>query len=323
MGRLNALVTGALAGAGAMYFFDPQYGRRRRALLNDQINRLSNEVADAFDVATRDLGNRVHGTMAEASSLLASDRPPDDVLVQRIRSKLGRWVSHPSAIEVDAADGQVVLRGPVLMNEVQSLVQAVRWMHGVRHVDNQLEVHDRPGDVPGLQGEGRHAASECGMMQANWSPGIRLAAGAIGGLLMANCFARRSGSSMLCGTIGLGLFTRAMAGSRWLRDVDRFGSGQRTSGVTGSQSESGESSTTDSRSWSRPSLAHEQEQGSEQQLSQATAGYGPSTTRLSEAAPFTGSRLPESDDIREPAPAWPASTNSQPSTGAGERTPPM
>lgn len=65
MGSLNAFLTGGMLGAGAMYLFDPEQGRRRQALLGDQFRRLSHETAEGLDVAWRDLGNRARGTVAE------------------------------------------------------------------------------------------------------------------------------------------------------------------------------------------------------------------------------------------------------------------
>jgi hypothetical protein len=65
MGRFNSFINGALVGAGALYFFDPQLGRRRRALLEDQLRRFSRQATDGLDAALRDLNNRAQGTVAE------------------------------------------------------------------------------------------------------------------------------------------------------------------------------------------------------------------------------------------------------------------
>jgi hypothetical protein len=44
-----------------MYFFDPQLGRRRRALLQDRIQTLPHDVARMTGGCSRDLQNRVQG----------------------------------------------------------------------------------------------------------------------------------------------------------------------------------------------------------------------------------------------------------------------
>jgi hypothetical protein len=116
---LQTLLTGGLLGAGAMYFFDPQQGRRRQALLEDQCRRLSRETTEGLDAAWRDLGNRARGTIAQ----------------------------------------------------------------------------------PGI-----HAFSK-------WTPGTRLLAGGVGGLLMANCLVRRDLSSLLMGTLGFSMAMCAMSAS--------------------------------------------------------------------------------------------------------------
>src|SRR4030095_3894924 len=70
-------------------------------------------------------------------------------------SKIGRVVSHPAAIEVASQDGCVVLSGPVLASEVDPLLSAAQSVQGVCGVENRLEVHEQPGKISALQGEGR------------------------------------------------------------------------------------------------------------------------------------------------------------------------
>jgi hypothetical protein len=48
----------------------------------------------------------------------------------------------------------VRLCGPILSHEVSALLSAVESVAGVRNVDNQLEPHDQPGNIPSLQGGG-------------------------------------------------------------------------------------------------------------------------------------------------------------------------
>lgn len=44
--RLKTLLTSLGLGAGMMYFFDPEQGNRRRALVRDKANSLVNNVDD-------------------------------------------------------------------------------------------------------------------------------------------------------------------------------------------------------------------------------------------------------------------------------------
>ncbi len=211
MGKLNAILTGAVVGAGAMYFFDPRLGNRRRTLAQDQFRRLSRKATAGLDAAIRDLGNRAQGLVAEAEAMAFRRSVSDDVLCQRVRSVAGRHMSNVSALEVDAADGCVTLCGPILASEAPGLIAAVRWTRGVRSVDNQLDVHGARGDIAALQGQDRRPGSSIDVLQENWTPGTRLIAGTVGSLLLANCAAcRGSLGSLLLGTVGLGLVTRSL-----------------------------------------------------------------------------------------------------------------
>jgi uncharacterized membrane protein len=64
MKRRTALLTGLL-GAGLMYFADPVAGRRRRALIRDQLVHLGRKTNRAFEMTRRDVSNRVRGLQSE------------------------------------------------------------------------------------------------------------------------------------------------------------------------------------------------------------------------------------------------------------------
>jgi hypothetical protein len=159
MGKITSFVYGAAIGAGLMYLYDPAMGNRRRALLRDQWTRLGNVTQDTSGDVTNDLGNRLRGLVAEIQGRLSPQQVPDDVLEARVRSNLGRVVSHPGAITVTANDGRVMLSGPVLAAEAPRLLASSRLVRGVKSVDNQLDVHEAPDSVPGLQGSTPAAAA--------------------------------------------------------------------------------------------------------------------------------------------------------------------
>lgn len=198
-----------LAGLGLMYLLDPERGKRRRALLGDKLLRSADAAGDALGTTGRDLRNRTRGVFAEARSLVSRSRVSDEVLVERVRSKLGRVVTHPSSIEVDARDGRVKLSGPVLAREVEELLSCVSSVRGVDEVENRLEVHKQAGDTPGLQGGGRPPERRFELMQENWSPTARLFAGAAGGGLAAWGAKRRGAAGSALAIFGLGLLARA------------------------------------------------------------------------------------------------------------------
>lgn len=210
MNRFTNLLTGAGLGAGLMYLLDPDRGNRRQALIRDQLRHAVSKTSRGADAAFRDAQHRIYGTFAEARGLLTKDDATDDVLVSRVRSKMGRYVTHPSAIEVAAHNGLVTLRGPVLAHEADDLLCAAKSVRGVREVVNQLEVYDSPGNISALQGEGERWGEPSEWMQTYWAPTTRVVAGALGGALMINCLARRTPAAILLGTAGFGLMLRAM-----------------------------------------------------------------------------------------------------------------
>ncbi|MGH7768321.1 MAG: SRPBCC family protein [Candidatus Binatia bacterium] len=221
------LLSGLGLGAAFMYVFDPQQGRRRRALARDKALRARHKLADAVGTTSRDLKNRAQGLAAEARSLLSREQPRDEVLAYRVRSKLGFLVSHPSAIDVDVQDGTVILSGPVLKHEVDRLLKGVGAMRGVKKVDNRLEAHESAGGVPGLQGAARQPVGERpDILQTQWSPATRLLTGAAAGGVVL--FGRRFGSVIgsASAVLGAGLLARALTNME-LRRLVGVGAGRR------------------------------------------------------------------------------------------------
>ncbi len=74
MGKLLTVLGGIGTGALLMYLFDPNGGRRRRALIRDKAVGLSNDVTDAIEGKAKDLRNRAKGFAHEAKSLVSGDR---------------------------------------------------------------------------------------------------------------------------------------------------------------------------------------------------------------------------------------------------------
>ena len=64
------LATGFALGALAMFIFDPEQGRRRRALARDKMVHYGNEVSDFTSDTAKDLRNRAYGVAAEARGVV-------------------------------------------------------------------------------------------------------------------------------------------------------------------------------------------------------------------------------------------------------------
>jgi uncharacterized membrane protein/gas vesicle protein len=226
MNKPAALLAGAGIGAAVAFFFDPEQGRRRRALVRDKTVHARKELEEAADVTKKDVSNRARGLRASLRTLVEDEEPSDDVLRERVRAAIGRVVSHPGAIEVTARDGVVTLSGPILADEVPLLIDRVLDVRGVRDVVNRLEVHKEPGNVPALQGEGKkRGGPKPDFLQENWAPATRLVGGAIGALASAYGFAGHGIVRKAVGVAGLALLARA-ATNKELRELTRLTTGR-------------------------------------------------------------------------------------------------
>jgi Putative phospholipid-binding domain. len=142
-------------GAVLMYLFDPDSGRCRRARLRDKLTSTVNKMRKSIRATSKDLGNRASGVVAEVESSLSQDKPTDEVLVNRVRSEMGRVFSHPGAIQVTANQSRVTLSGPILADEEKGLLECVRSVRGVTEVENRLEAHTSADTISARQGGGQ------------------------------------------------------------------------------------------------------------------------------------------------------------------------
>jgi hypothetical protein len=117
-------------------------------------------------------------------------------------------VSHPHAIEVSVGEGRVTLSGPILLEEVQPLVAAVKTVEGVRSVEDRLSAYAESTGVSALQG-GRTRVSRFEFMQRNWSPAARLAGGMLGAGMVLCASRGRGVPNVIMGLVGGGLLVRA------------------------------------------------------------------------------------------------------------------
>jgi BON domain len=128
----------ATLGAALMYFLDPDLGRARRAWAQQKGQRLLRVSREKQDALARDTLNHVRGALSSIRGTM-EDEPVDDVvLVERVRTALGRTIANPHGIEVKAFDGRVVLKGPVTPEELAEIVACTQRVRGVREVDNRL-----------------------------------------------------------------------------------------------------------------------------------------------------------------------------------------
>jgi len=212
MSVTGKFITGLGVGAGLMYFTDPDRGRRRRALVRDRFYSFFARSGRGLDKAWRDASNRSQGIIAEARRLAwGAGEAPDDVLAARVRSKLGRVSSHPHAIRVTARDGEITLEGPVLVDEQQRIVDAVRGVSGVREVHDRTQAFASSADISALQGGSVRCGDLPEYTQENWTPALRAGAGIVGGYLVLKGMIRGGLLGRLTTLAGAGVIVRAAA----------------------------------------------------------------------------------------------------------------
>jgi uncharacterized membrane protein len=216
--QIGAGLGAATLGAALVYWLDPQRGARRRGEARQMAVHAAKEASHAAGVTSRDMAHRFHGIVARmrgrAAELLSRarrEKADDLVLAARVRAKLGRVCSHPSAVTVTCQDGRVELNGPILKSEVDRVLSAVSNVRGVREIDDDLKHYETAGNIPALQGGRGTRIARPELLQQNWAPSTRLLMGAAGAALFTWGAAQRSALGTGAGLGGFGLLLRSLS----------------------------------------------------------------------------------------------------------------
>jgi uncharacterized membrane protein len=208
--RLKTLLVTVGLGAGLMYFFDPQQGARRRAQVQNQVNKWISDLDYSIDMGRRDLRNRTRGVLSEMTARLSDQDAPDWILEERVRSNFGRISSNTRAIDIRADGGYIYLSGPVMREDRDAILKATTRTRGVHGVQDELQIVDNPQDIPSLRAGMTEGSQTGSQIQQNWSPATRLISG-VGGSLLTLYGLRRSGlSKPLLSTAGLIITARSV-----------------------------------------------------------------------------------------------------------------
>jgi uncharacterized membrane protein len=174
-----------------MYWADPRSGRRRRALLQDKAVHAVHEAENAAGMVARDMAHRTRGFFYETLGWMRPKELNETTLEARVRSALGRVCSHPHAVRVKLDQGRVRLEGVILKAEHPKILSAIYKVRGVHGVEDHLEVHEKAGQHPDLQGGVAREGWRPEFLQRNWSPAARFVAGLSGVGLVAWGLSRR------------------------------------------------------------------------------------------------------------------------------------
>ena len=160
---------GAGLGAGLMYMSDPISGRRRRALVRDQFVHWQHRFEAALGRGVRDLEHRTAGRLAELGSGLRRGAVSNELLVERVRSRVGRYVHHARELSVTADAGCVTLHGKVAPFERDRVLAAVRKVPGVCEVRDVMKLAHEDETPPPER-----------TLRERMTPAAQLVAGALG-----------------------------------------------------------------------------------------------------------------------------------------------
>jgi hypothetical protein len=177
MNAVGKSMLGMVVTAGAVYFFDPVSGHRRRLLLRDTCSRAARNIDLGTRDARHDFSHRVHDLAVKTKTHVKSPTS-DKAIYGHVRKAIKHAVSHPAAIGCIVRDGNVYLRGDVYSHELQRLLDEIRSVQGVRVVTDHLIAREA--------GEGvRPLANGSGRVGDGWSVTGRVLAGAAGCALLA------------------------------------------------------------------------------------------------------------------------------------------
>jgi osmotically-inducible protein OsmY len=142
------LLFAAAIGAALTYFFDPDRGRRRRAMARDRSTGVVRRGSRRLARIGRWASAETYGVTQKVRHRKEEEKPqPDDVtLARKVETEIFRSADVPKGkINVNAVDGVVELRGeadrPEMINDLED---QVRKIPGVRDVRNMLHLPETP-----------------------------------------------------------------------------------------------------------------------------------------------------------------------------------
>jgi osmotically-inducible protein OsmY len=136
----------AAIGAALVYFFDPQQGARRRAMVRDRALAFFRDRGDDAAKLGRKASSEAHALKQQVANRTEESKEFDDqTLKAKVESEVFRPADAPKGdVNVNVENGVVYLRGEVEQSElIDDLEQRVRGVQGVREVENLLHVPGR------------------------------------------------------------------------------------------------------------------------------------------------------------------------------------
>jgi osmotically-inducible protein OsmY len=131
-------------GAALTYLFDPENGKRRRAMAQDRLSAMFRRSASKGGELGQSVSSQAQAVVAKAGHLQeeSKDQPDDVTLARKVESEIFRDEDVPKGqINVNAENGKIVLRGEVGQPEmIKDLEERARAVQGVSDVENLLHL---------------------------------------------------------------------------------------------------------------------------------------------------------------------------------------
>lgn len=157
--KLRSIIGGAIGGAIAVYFLDPQRGPARRARFVDWSSTRIRRGRESLGRLSARGSRTVAALPQRVVNLRSSGRPVDDLTLRdRVESEVFRNPEVPKGrINLDVEFGIVTIRGQVdNALQIATIEKAVLKVPGVSGVENLLHVDGTPAPN---RAEGRESAS--------------------------------------------------------------------------------------------------------------------------------------------------------------------
>ena len=138
-----AFLAGAMSGAAAAYFLDPQGGAQRRRETRDKtLSTAKSRASDAAGTAKQAAGKARGAVHDITPSMPGGDAPDDVTLVRKVESEIFRPADAPKGdVSVNAENGVVFLRGVVDERDwIDRLGGEAAAVAGVKDVRNLLHL---------------------------------------------------------------------------------------------------------------------------------------------------------------------------------------
>jgi len=199
---------GAGLGIAAAFLFDPNRGPQRRAAAREKFVNGRRLLSEASGRTWEKLTKKAKGIFLGVTANLRLNDWDDEIVTERVRSRVGRVVRHPRALRVSARNGRIVLMGPILKGDLESVLHVACQVKGVQMIDNQMEIYDESGEVPGLQ-ESKRRSRQMERRLSPWSPSVRFLVATVGFSMIINGFKKRW-ITLPVALAGLGLMLRGV-----------------------------------------------------------------------------------------------------------------